>query len=144
MSRHVSLQGLRNHTDRALRDWTMAVADGWDKSYLRPMFEYGTETADTIRVTISACNRKLMRVTGAFVLLLIVGTTPDGAPGGTQSVTTVTGTRIQDVTANQVAYVQTDANGRIVLDITVTGAGTRYVTVCAGCECFTSQAVTFT
>jgi len=144
MSRHVSLQGLRSHNDRALRDWTIAVADGWDKSYIKATFEAGAEAADTIRVTISVCNRKNARVTGAFVLRVIVGTTDDAVPGGTQTVATVTGTNILNITANEVADILTDENGQVVLDITVAGAGTRYVSVVHGSEAFISQAVVWT
>ncbi len=143
MSRHVSLQGLRNHTDRALRDWTVAVADGWDKPYAVCSFAAAAESANARRITVTVTHRKNQRLAASFLVRFIVGTASTGVPGGTQSISVVTGTLIQTVTSGQVIDILTNDEGLAHIDVTVSGAATRYVSAAVIGEIQTSNALTW-
>ena len=56
-----------------------------------------------------------------------IGTGSFGAPAGTQTVTVTTGVQIDAPLVNQRLKVLTDATGKAVVRVNVTGAGTRWV-----------------
>lgn len=85
----------------------------------------GAYAANTIRVTLQAIDRRGNNVSGSWAIVASVGTTSDGAPGGTQTVSSV-GSAIV-MAANQSAIVPTDSTGKSLVDITVAGAGSRYL-----------------
>lgn len=87
----------------------------------------GAEASNVRRFTLQVVNRRGKACFGPFALLVIIGTVDGGAPGGTQTVSVVTGAMLQTITANQALIINTAANGSASIDITVSGAGTRYV-----------------
>lgn len=89
----------------------------------------GTSGANVRRFTAQVIDRAQRPITKSlWCVRLFVGTSAYGAPGGTQTYALVTGTALTTITANQVYDVLTDEYGKVVFDLTVTGAATRYVT----------------
>lgn len=87
----------------------------------------GAVGADTRRFTLQVTNRKGRSCLGLFALLVVIGTSATGGPAGTQTVTVSTGATVQTIAANQAIILFTDAAGKAVVDVQVTGAGSRYV-----------------
>jgi hypothetical protein len=71
-------------------------------------------------------------VTGRRLLTVIVATTSNGAPGGTQTLAVVTGALVATLAAGTVLLVETDADGLAEVTLEVTGAGDRYVRASCG------------
>ena len=104
----------------------------------------GAENGSSVRrFTIQVVNRLNIACHGLFPVRVTVGTSATGGPSGTQTVTTITGTQIATVAANQCADVMTATDGTIVIDVEVTGAGTRHVTVSVGSQTVSTGAVTW-
>lgn len=87
----------------------------------------GADTADVRRITLQARNRNKFPRTERLLVSVWFSSATTGAPVSTQTVTLVTGTLKRALTANQEFEFITDAEGKVVLDVEVTGAGTRYV-----------------
>lgn len=87
----------------------------------------GAEAANVRRFTLQVVNRRGRDCIGLFALLVVIGTTETGGPGGSQTVSVVSGATVQTIASNQAYVVMTGANGKAEIDVTVTGAGTRYV-----------------
>jgi hypothetical protein len=85
------------------------------------------EALDTRQYTIQAVNRARADVRVRVPMLVIISTTDDGPPGGVQTVTIVDGTLLSTFSPNQCFLILADATGKITLDVTVTGAATRFV-----------------
>lgn len=115
-----------------LRDFTRTVRAFFDRNRAEVRVTAnaeGTNGANVRRFTVQVIDRTGESVTKSlWCLRLFIGTTARGAPGGTQTYALVTGTALTTITANQVYDVLTDEYGKVVFDLTVTGAATRYVT----------------
>ena len=85
------------------------------------------ESADNIDFTIQVNNPRGEAIARKMVLDVWIGTADFGAPAGTQTVSVTTGVQLDAPLANQRLKVLTDATGKAVVRVNVTGAGTRYV-----------------
>jgi len=106
----------------------------------------GTETGDTIEVTIQVNDAQGNANAHAFECHAILSDSAYGAetstaPSGTVSFTT--GTVTEEVTAKKSWWVNTDANGQAVLSIGEAGAATWYLNVSVDGRVYVSDAITF-
>lgn len=107
--------------------WCRVVAGFFDRYPLEVTISKGAETADVIRWTLQVTDRRGRVALGPFVVHLWVSAADTGVPGGSQTVTVVTGSALDTHTANVRYTVLTSATGLIELDIEVTGSGDRTV-----------------
>lgn len=93
----------------------------------------GTTATDAIRFTLQVTDARAnagsaVNVAGRRHLLVAIATTTFAAPSGTQTVAIgSTGVMLQELTADQLLLVETDANGAAEVDVTVSGAGDRFL-----------------
>lgn len=97
----------------------------------------GTTASDTIRFSIQITDARASASADALAgrrrVTVIVSTSSFGAPAGTQTVAAgSTGLVLVETTADQVLECETDANGLLEIDITVSGAGDRFVRAYVG------------
>lgn len=110
-----------------IANWCRVVAGMFDRYPLEAAITFGAETADVRRCTVQVQDRRNRSAIGPFKVEVWVSTAATGAPGGSQTVSFVTGTVVDTVTANVRYVVLTSATGLIEFDIEVTGAGSRTV-----------------
>jgi len=88
----------------------------------------GAEAANVRRVTFQVVNRDGAECKGLFAVHVWIATSATGGPAGSQTMTLVTGSQIQDVTTNKVYLYLTAADGTVVVDIDAgAGAQSRYI-----------------
>lgn len=89
----------------------------------------GAEATNIRRVTIQVMDRLKRDVPGRWVILVYLSPTSGGAPSSTgNTVAAVTGTTVlQTVTANAAYRLLTDENGQAQIDVTISGAASRFV-----------------
>lgn len=87
----------------------------------------GDTGANIIRFSIQVMDGNGTNLAEVTKLQVWVGTADKGAPAGVEVVTVSTGTLLFSLIANQFLEVQTDATGLLNLDISIIGAGDRYV-----------------
>lgn len=90
----------------------------------------GTTAADTRRVVYQVRNRRGEALIGRFLVHLWLATTSTGAPQADQAVIFRSGTVLETALGDGEWRVQTDEAGQVVMDIAVTGAGTRFLRSC--------------
>lgn len=111
--------------------WCRTVAGFFDRSPAEVTVTATAEAADVRRFTVQVADRRLRPVAGRWNVHLWLTDDASGLPGGTQTVTFVTGD-VQDTYIPQVRWtVRTDDYGKIVMDVEVTGAGSRRVVAIA-------------
>lgn len=98
-----------------------------DKPLRRAPATIGAEVANTRTITLQVRDRINRPVTGRFVVELWISTSSGGGPGGTQTVSVSSGTIMQTIAANQQYELLTAADGTLAIDITITGAASRWV-----------------
>lgn len=103
--------------------------------------EVGDEATNARTFTFRAVDKNRGAVICPCLLHVWVATTAGGAPGGTQTAAWGTGVVVQEIAANQAWLVRTDGSGVAVLTLTVSGAGTRYVSGSIGGPVLDSGAV---
>lgn len=111
-----------------LRDFFTSIITSYEKgrASVRITAEAeGAYAANAIRVTLQVIDRRGNDVPGLWAITVSVGTTADGTPGGTQTVAAAGGS--VPLVTDQTMIVVTDSAGEAVVDITVAGAGSRYV-----------------
>lgn len=132
---------------KELRKFARDVAAIIDEPLFHPAVTFdaeGATAANTHRVTIQVRNRRSTALKSQFLVYFFIAATAGGNPQNAQAVGFVAGTIIQTITANQDFLVMTDANGQIVVDITIVGAATRYIRGCVLAEIETSDAIVWT
>lgn len=93
----------------------------------------GTTASDVIRFTLQVTDARAnaagaVDIAGRRHLLVAISTSSFGAPAGPQTVAAgSTGVVLQELTADQLLLVETDASGTAEIDVTVTGSGDRYL-----------------
>lgn len=87
----------------------------------------GTVSPNVRRLTYQVRNRRGDALLGRFIVHLWLAATATGAPQGAQTVDFKSGTILETVLGDGEWRVQTDASGQVVMDVTVTGGGTRYL-----------------
>ncbi len=111
---------------------------------VRAVITAGTEAANVRTITVQCVDRRGQAKAGRFVLLAIIETASYGGPAGAQTVGTPSvGTILHTLTANQSLVLVTGADGRVVFDLTVVGAATRYILVDVLGEASQSAALTW-
>lgn len=115
--------------DQDLSGFVRAVGEHFDTPVWKAKVTVNAETADTRRVRVQVADRLGRDEPGLFVLLVSFQALSGGPPGGTQTVSVVTGTSMSSLTSNALYLVRTNAGGLAELDLTVSGAGTRHVGV---------------
>lgn len=111
-----------------LRDFFTSIITSYEKGRVSVRITAeaeGAHAANAIRATLQVIDRRGNDVPGLWAIVASVGTTADGVPGGTQTVAAVGGS--VPLVANQTLLAITDDTGEAVVDITVAGAGSRYV-----------------
>lgn len=127
-----------------LRDFFTSIITSYEKGRVSVKITAeaeGAHAANAIRVTLQVIDRRGNDVPGLWAIVASVGTTADGVPGGTQTVASV-GAAVPLV-ANQTSIVITDDTGDAQVDITVAGAGSRYVSAWIDGELIVSQELTW-
>lgn len=112
---------------RQVEQFAQETAELIDRPIRRASIVQTGAAGDVITVRIQIKNRRKYDIAGVHSVLLWIGTASGGAPAGTQTVAFTSGTVLSSLTANRAWEMLTDSTGKIVLEITVTGAGTRYV-----------------
>ncbi len=104
----------------------------------------GDEAANVRRVTIECTDRHGYKRPARYLVRVWISATSLGVPGGSQTISLVTGTLIQTVSANVALVIASDANGAIVFDLDAgAGAQTRYVSATIIGEAAESAALTY-
>jgi hypothetical protein len=85
------------------------------------------EAANVRAVTLQVVDLKREPVKAVVPVIVWLSTTDGGPPSGAQTVAVATGTTLATYLANQCYLIMSDASGKIVLNVTVTGSATRYV-----------------
>jgi len=105
----------------------------------------GGEVGDTHTVTIQARDFSDNNTAERFLVRVWVDDAEYGAPDATgNTVTVTTGTIYETRTANADYLIVSDANGTVVITLTVSGAATRYVMAEIDGRVYSSGALTFT
>ena len=89
----------------------------------------GAEAANVRRITIQVVDRLETQWTARWEALVWLSSTDGGDTAAADGSTIVNGTAIQTITTDGAWRFISDANGRIVIDVELSGAGTRYVAV---------------
>lgn len=88
----------------------------------------GAEANDKRTVTVQARDAADNALAGRFLIHFWIAAADYGAPDATgNTVSVTTGTTCQTLTANANYAVVSDANGKILFDLTISGAATRFV-----------------
>lgn len=88
----------------------------------------GEEASDVVRFTLQAVDRQQFDRPGIYRVAVTISETPYGPPGGTQSVSIVTGTLLRTIEADRELEILTNTRGLIELDIDAgSGAQVRHV-----------------
>ena len=89
---------------------------------------FGQETDDTIAVTLQARDLQGVALAERFLVRVWIATSDYGAPDATDNTVSVTTGTVHTIEAADAAYtVVSDANGTVVLNVTVSGSATRCV-----------------
>lgn len=145
MARIPTLKKVVMFTPSAVMGWMASLIAKFDTQHVTARIEAGDEDGSSVRrFTVQVVDRLTNPVRDRFPVRFTVGTADTGAPAGTQTVSVVTGATVQTVAANQCIDLMTDAAGLAEVDVTVTGAGTRYVRATIGAESTSSGAVAWT
>lgn len=102
-------------------------------------FEVGGEASDVRTITLRVRDIDGRDTKQQFSVRLWVSTSADGGPAAGQTITFSSGTILVTVTANQFYEVLTTADGQIILNVTVAGAGSRWIRAHVAGEMFTSN-----
>lgn len=86
----------------------------------------GAEASNVRRVTVQVADRLRVTWKGRWTVFLYIATTEGGPPNGSQLVSFVDGTVLVTILANGAWIAQTDAEGKLTLDVDVSGAGSRF------------------
>jgi hypothetical protein len=88
----------------------------------------GEETSDTRTVTCRLVDAAGNDLAERFRVRLWVSTSETGAPDATgNTLSVVTGTQLREITADADVEIISDAAGTVAVDLTVSGAASRYV-----------------
>lgn len=87
----------------------------------------GAEAANVRSITVQVVDRIFKPWNGLWLVELYLSTTATGAPGGTQTVSFTAGNVLETIRPTQHWRVCTDTLGKLVLDVTIVGAASRYV-----------------
>lgn len=104
-----------------------AIREAIDRPALRATISLGAEASNVIPVTIQAVNRYKRPYRGAVRVNFWAATTQWAGPAGTQTFSIVKGTSVFNYTANRHIMLLTATDGMAIVNITVSGAGTRYL-----------------
>lgn len=127
-SRQGVIQGqVRGDDPRQVEEFARQVSALIDEPLAAASVDAGAEATDVRRLTAQLRNRRKGERGEVWAVLAWISALPAGAPVNTQTVAFVTGTVVHALTANQSWIVLCDSAGRIVADVTVSGAGTRYL-----------------
>lgn len=111
----------------SLLAWARSLMHLLDRARRSVGISVGDEAANVRRFTIQVRNRARNPVAGVHLVRIWISASEHGAPGGTQTLSLVTGTLFQTIASNQAVEILTDSTGKLVLDVTVTGAATRHI-----------------
>lgn len=105
----------------------------------------GVEATNVRRITIQVVDRLKRDAGGRWVITVWLAATSGGAPSATgNTVAAVSGTTIlSTITANAAYRLITDANGQAQIDVTISGAASRYVGSIVEGKVRESEAVTW-
>jgi hypothetical protein len=103
----------------------------------------GAEATNTRAVTMQVVDRRGRAWAKRWLVLFYIANGPASAPGTSQTVTLTTGTVIKALTTDSVYLVRTDENGVAVINLTVSGAASRYVIANVLPEASTSPEIPF-
>jgi hypothetical protein len=108
--------------------WVKESAKAISLPLLSVRITAGAEAANVRRLTLRVVNSKGDVCGGLYLVDVWIAATSAGAPGGSQTVSLVTGALYQTVGANVALRLITSASGEIVLDVDAGGgAQSRYV-----------------
>jgi hypothetical protein len=108
-------------------DLLALVRSHFDTPIALPSVSAAEEKTDARTITLQVVDRLRKPWKGLWLVELYLATTATGEPGGTQTVAFSTGNVTETIRPNQHWRVQTDTLGRIVFDVTITGAASRFV-----------------
>ena len=107
---------------------TPAAASGLTERAVGASVSAGAESGDTRRVTVQLTDAAGADLAGRAAMRVWISHSDFGAPSSTgHTVALITGTSLTTILSNADYRLLTDAAGVIELDITATGAGSRYV-----------------
>jgi len=106
------------------------VASLFDRPRAEARITAGAEAANVRRFTIQVVDRMGKEWGRRWLVQFWTTDTASGAPSGSHTLAFVAGTAIQTIAANQHYLAETDANGKIVVDLTVAGVSSRWVKAC--------------
>lgn len=112
------------NTDAVLR----ALRTHFDSSIAHCKVTAATEDTNVRRITVQVRDRLLEPWEDRWLVTVYLTATTGGDPSATgNTVAFVAGTVFQTVTANAAYVVLSDENGRVVFDLTIAGAASRFV-----------------
>ncbi len=105
----------------------------------------GAEATNVRRITLQVIDRANRDAVGRWVVLVWLTPTSGGDPSATgNTVAAVAGTTVlQEITADAAYRLITDENGQAQIDVTVSGAATRYVETIVEGQVRESAAITW-
>lgn len=107
--------------------WAQEVAGLINRPLADARFTAGAQATLTREITVQLVDRLGNPVRGRWRVLIWIAATENGDPSATgNTVSFTTGVAVAH-TANALYEVMTDASGKAVFDLTLSGAGTRHV-----------------
>lgn len=104
------------------------LREAMDRARVRVAISLGAETgASAIAVTLQAVNRYRKAYPAVARINFYVGTADQGPPAGTQTFAIAKGTALFSYVTNRHWMVLTAADGQAIINVTVTGAGDRWI-----------------
>ncbi len=123
-----TLRGRVDSTIRAQVEGSIAsIAGMFDRDVAEVLVAAAAEAGNVRRLSIRVVDRLKEPWPACWPVRLWISTTAGGPPSGAQTLAVITGTLAATLAANQYIELVTDATGLAVVDLGVTGAGTRYV-----------------
>lgn len=112
---------------KSVRKFAADVTSIIDKPLAHATYSAGDEAANIRRITVQVRNRRNEALHRRYIVHIWIATSTTGAPQNAQVVGFVSGTLLETVLVNGEWRFETDANGQVIMDITIAGAATRYI-----------------
>jgi hypothetical protein len=114
-------------TAREVAGFAAAVTKNFDRPISLTRVTAAAEAANVRRVTVQVIDRNGISRSGRHSLLLWITDTAGGMPVTTQTVALVSGDAIMTIDVDGTYEIITDSDGKVVFDVTIAGAATRYI-----------------
>lgn len=146
MSR-IPFGGLEPRTPEAMARFAREVSEALARVGAAATFHAGPEGehgADVRRITIQVRDGRGSSRPRQSMVPVYIADSDGGPPVATQTVAVVAGRLVQTITTDAEWVLETDQDGKIVLDVNVSGAGTRYLNAAPAGLVDRSQALAWT